>query len=53
MFNQDFNELLSIFNDYEVKYLVVGTRRFFRMGHPPLMVEISPTSRALILTALG
>jgi len=24
MFNQDFNELLSIFNDHEVKYLVVG-----------------------------
>ena len=24
MFNRDFNELLSIFNDYKVKYLVVG-----------------------------
>jgi hypothetical protein len=24
MFNQDFNELLSTFNDHEVKYLVVG-----------------------------
>ena len=24
MFNQDFNELLSIFNDHKVKYLVVG-----------------------------
>jgi hypothetical protein len=24
MFNQDFNELLSIFNDHRVKYLVVG-----------------------------
>ena len=23
MFNQDFNELLSIFNDHKVKYLVV------------------------------
>jgi len=24
MFNQDFNELLSVFNDHKVKYLVVG-----------------------------
>jgi hypothetical protein len=93
MFNRDFNELLSIFNDYKVKYLVVGgyavgfhaqpratkdldlfiepdpdngkavytalakfgaplagltpddfmeRGAFFRMGHPPLMVEIFP-----------
>jgi hypothetical protein len=24
MFHQDFNELLSICNDYKIKYLVVG-----------------------------
>jgi hypothetical protein len=24
MFHRDFNELLSIFNDYKVKYLVIG-----------------------------
>jgi hypothetical protein len=59
MFNRDFNELLSIFNDYKVKYLVVGGYAVGFHAQPratkdlDLFIEPDPDNGKAVYTALA